>query len=155
MDERNWVAPFERDIFDWRSLSLVPRQMLNEVFGRTGPSVDLHEDPNGFTLTAEIPGVSPDDLDITVNEQSVTLRGETRREESRDERGYKISERRYGSFYRTVPLPSEVKPDQATASYSDGVLEIRLTKRRGQDVTSRRIQVSSSPPRTPEEKAQL
>lgn len=154
MDERHWLAPFERDVFDWRPFSLVPRQFFNEVLGRTGPSIDLHEDSDGFTLTAEIPGVTPDDLDITVNEQSVTLKGETRREEARDERGYKISERRYGSFYRTIPLPSEVKPDQATANYSNGVLEIRLVKRRGQDMTSRKIRVNAAPPQRPEGNAQ-
>lgn len=146
MDDRNWLSPFDRD--DLRSLALWPRQFFNDVFdqvnqARMGPYVDLHEGTNAFTLTAEIPGVSPQDLDITVNEQSVTLKGEIRKDNVRGEKGYRLAERRYGNFYRTVPLPSEINPDQAMARYRDGLVEITLPKMEKNQTRGRKLTINN------------
>jgi HSP20 family protein len=144
MDERgnnNWLSPFDRDVLD-RPISQWSRMFFNEMLGRMGPSIDLHEDPHGFTLTAEMPGINPEDIDITVDEQAVTIKGESRRTVEKDDKGYKMSERRYGNFYRTVSLPTEVIPDQAVAEYENGVLEIKLTKSQPQEDRSRRIKVN-------------
>lgn len=146
MDDRNWLSPFDRD--DLRTLALWPRQFFNDVFSqvnqaRMGPYVDLHEGASAFTLTAEIPGVSPQDLEITVNEQSVTLKGEIRRDNVREEKGYRLAERRYGNFYRTVQLPSEVNPDQAVAHYRDGLVEITLPKMEKNQVRGRKLTINN------------
>jgi HSP20 family protein len=138
----NWLAPFDRDMLD-RPISQWSRMFFNEMLGRMGPSVDLHEDQRGFTLSAEIPGINPEDIDITVDEKSVTIKGESRRSLEKDEKGYKMSERRYGSFSRTVSLPVEVIPDQAVADYENGVLEIKLVKSQPQEDRSRRIKVNN------------
>ena len=108
---------------------IVPRN-LNELFrgGSFGPSVDLKETEQEIILKADIPGVNQEDLDITVDENAVILKGETKQEESREEKGYHLSERRYGSFYRTISLPAEVKSEEATARYKNGVLELRIPK---------------------------
>ena len=58
----------------------------------------------------------------------VIFKGETKRDETRNEKGYHLTERRYGSFYRTIPLPAEVKSEAAKARYTNGVLELRIPK---------------------------
>ena len=88
----------------------------------------MKETEQEIILHADIPGVNQEDLDITVDENLVILKGETKREQNREEKGYHLMERRYGSFYRTIPLPIEVKPDQAVAHYKNGVLELRIPK---------------------------
>lgn len=130
MDNRNWLSPFNNDFWGDRFFN----QMMPKAFGdllRTGnfgPSIDVKETDDEIILQADIPGVNREDLDITVEDNVVILKGETKRDETREEKGYHLSERRYGSFYRTVPLPMEVKSDQATARYRNGVLELRVPK---------------------------
>jgi len=80
-------------------------------------------------VTAELPGlVSKDDVEITATENSLSIRGEVRRTQEAAERDYHRSERFYGTFARTVSLPAEVDPERATASYRNGILEIRIPK---------------------------
>lgn len=130
MENKNWLSPFGNDFWGDRFFNqLVPRT-FNDFFrtGNFGPSVDLRETDNEIVLHADIPGVNREDLDITVDENMVILKGETKRDQTREERGYHLTERRYGSFYRTIPLPVEVKSDQAVAHYKNGVLELRVPK---------------------------
>ncbi|MDK2835866.1 MAG: hypothetical protein PWP21_643 [Thermosediminibacterales bacterium] len=97
------------------------------VFGRQ-PSVDIFQTENDVVIKAEMPGVNPQDLDINVTENTVTLQGEIKHINETNEEGYIRKERRYGKFYRTFPLPVEVKPENARASLKNGILEIRLPK---------------------------
>jgi HSP20 family protein len=92
------------------------------------PAVDLCEDDDTFTLKAEIPGVEPENVDITVTPENITLRGTVDREEEEQEEGYIRSERRYGEFARTVALPAEIKPGTARATFKNGVLTVVLPK---------------------------
>ena len=92
-----------------------------------GPSsfvrVEDFVDDGTYVLRADMPGVDPDkDLDVTIEGDLVTIRGE-RREEQKDKNHHEIH---YGSFARSVPLPRGVRPDQVTARYNDGVLEVRI-----------------------------
>lgn len=93
-----------------------------------GPRVDVTETDETVTVTAEIPGISPEEIDISVTEEEVTLRGEIRRSSDIDEAGYRRRERRYGAFSRVIPLPSPVKPGETTADYHDGILDITIPK---------------------------
>ncbi|TCL54749.1 heat shock protein Hsp20 [Hydrogenispora ethanolica] len=130
MENKNWLSPFGNDLWSDRFFNqLVPRG-INDFFkgGNFGPSVDLRETDREIILHADIPGVNREDLDITVDENVVILKGEIKKDETRTEKGYHLSERRYGSFYRTIPLPAEVHSEQATARYKDGVLELRIPK---------------------------
>ena len=108
-----------------------------------GPSVDVHETETRVVVTAEIPGVEPTDLNVTVDELQITISGETKRSSERDEDGYRLKERRIGRFSRTVPLPAEVKPDEAWADYKHGVLEVRMNKAEQGRIRSRRLQINA------------
>ena len=131
MDQR-WLSPFNNNGF------LEPGRIFNQFFPRNfrdlweqksfGPSIDMRETEKEIIIKADLPGVNQEDLDITVNENAVQLKGEVKQEENRNERGYHMTERRYGSFYRTIPLPSEVISEQATAKYRNGVLELTIPK---------------------------
>ncbi|MBE3575362.1 MAG: Hsp20/alpha crystallin family protein [Firmicutes bacterium] len=113
---RHWMAPF---LEPWDD---------DHLGAAWGPSVDLRETREAFVLSADIPGVDPDRVEITVHPNSVVLRGEVANEHNVERDGYRLQERRRGAFYRTVALPGEVRPNEATADYQNGVLEITLPK---------------------------
>jgi HSP20 family protein len=79
-------------------------------------------------VRAEVPGVEKDDLDISVSDNTVTIKGETRREEKEEKGDYYRSEISRGTFTRTVMLPGVVATDKAKAKFKDGVLELKLPK---------------------------
>lgn len=92
------------------------------------PAVDVYEEGDHVVVKAEIPGASKEDIEVAVNDSVLTIHGQKeRREEVREDKYYR-SERSYGSFTRSVGLPSEVQAGKATATFTDGVLEVRLPK---------------------------
>ena len=93
-----------------------------------GPKVDVYETDDAVSVKAELPGVDPADIEINATEDTVTLTGETRREEEVDEEGYYRSERSFGRFQRRIDLPAAVKANEAKATFKNGVLEITLPK---------------------------
>ncbi len=92
------------------------------------PLVDLLDEGDKFRLVVELPGMSKEDIDVRVTEDSVTIRAE--KKGSREEKGknYFIRERTYATYYRTIPLPEPVIPEETKARYNNGVLEIVLKK---------------------------
>jgi HSP20 family protein len=106
------------------------------------PPVDLQEVEDEFVAKASMPGIKPDDVHIKVASDILTIRGESR--EERDEKKCKwyLGERRFGSMYRSLTLPSPVNEDQTQAKMHDGVLEIRLPK--AEEVIGKQIKVTSS-----------
>jgi HSP20 family protein len=109
-------------------------QLVPRAFGdffrasNIGPSVDFWETDLELILLADIPGINQEDLDITVNDNEVILKGEIRHYETLEENGYYLTERRSGSFYRAIPMPVQVKSENAIAKYKNGVLELRIPK---------------------------
>ena len=102
--------------------------------------VDVEETPSKVIVTAEIPGIeSKDDLNIQVNENVLTIRGEVKCLKHDEERTSSYSERYFGSFTRKIMLPAKVKTDGAHASYRNGILE--LTFEKDQHPAARRIEV--------------
>ena len=93
------------------------------------PRVDISQTEQHVIATAEVPGLTAkEDMEITVSENTLSLRGEIKRgQETKDERYYH-AERYYGSFERHITLPAEIEPDQTTASYHNGILEIKMPK---------------------------
>nr|WP_232219488.1 Hsp20/alpha crystallin family protein [Hydrogenivirga sp. 128-5-R1-1] len=92
------------------------------------PPVDVYETDSEVVVKAELPGVKKEDIDITIKENAVHLKAERKEErEEKTENVYRV-ERFYGTIERIVPLPTEVKPEEAKAEYKDGVLEIRIPK---------------------------
>lgn len=91
------------------------------------PAVDVFENEDHVVVKAEVPGVDKEDLDVNLSGSTLTIKGEKKEDQTKKE-SYYYRERSHGSFIRIVQLPAEVKAKLATASFKDGVLEIRLPK---------------------------
>jgi len=127
----------DRDMF--RFFDSIPFSLSGR---NIGPRVDVYDVKDKIVVKAEIPGVSKEDLNIYVDENSLRISGQTRREnEFTDENAFH-SERYYGSFSRTIPLPAEVKSEQAEASYKDGVLSVILPKAEPSKNRGRKIDIN-------------
>lgn len=92
------------------------------------PVIDIIEDENEIRVKAEVPGCRAEDIDISVQGNTLSISGEKKHEEERKEKGYYYEERSYGSFRRDMTLPADVEPGKIDASCKDGVLTIRLPK---------------------------
>jgi HSP20 family protein len=92
------------------------------------PSVDMYESGDSIVLRADLPGIDPKDVDVRVTDNTVSIRGDVRREQRTDEEGFYYSERQYGTFFRSIPLPRQVRPEQSRAAYRNGILEITMPK---------------------------
>lgn len=91
-------------------------------------AVDVIENDDGFVLKAPVPGVKPEEIDITIVGNSITIKGETKSEEKIEEANYLRRELRYGSFQRSLTLPVEVEASKAEAIFENGVLNLTLPK---------------------------
>ena len=96
--------------------------------GEVSSSVDIHEEGNDVVVKAEIPGMKKENIHVDINDKTVTIRGEGKKEEKVERKKYSRLERSYGSIVRVVDLPEEVQTDKARASFKDGVLEVRVPK---------------------------
>lgn len=92
------------------------------------PAVDVFEGESGYVLTAEVPGVAAEDLDIQVENGALTMRGERKLENVEERDGYTHVERSYGSFVRTFTLPDTADSESVEAELKDGVLTLRIPK---------------------------
>jgi HSP20 family protein len=92
------------------------------------PTLDMYEEKNDVIVKAEMPGMAKENIEITLSDSTLTLKGEKKKEEEVKEKDYYRCEREYGSFLRTLELPSAVKADGVKATFKDGVLEVRLPK---------------------------
>lgn len=106
------------------------------------PSIDISDTEDALVVTAEVPGVDAEDLDISVSGDMLTLSGQKKEQREERREGFYHSERRFGSFRRTVTLPVPVNREEITAECRDGVLRIRLPKSEG--ATPKRIPVTVS-----------
>ncbi|HEX6972622.1 MAG TPA: Hsp20/alpha crystallin family protein [Limnochordia bacterium] len=118
---RQWAERFNR---------LLPDSLLRGDGRQWQPRVDIAETDTEVIVRADLPGVEPENIDVRVQGQSLTLKGEVEQTTESEERGYHQIERRWGSFFRQLSLPAPVDPDSAQASYRNGVLEIRMQKER-------------------------
>jgi len=92
------------------------------------PDVDLKETEREFTISASLPGMSKDDINIDVTHDRITISGERKAEEEKPEERYHVRQQNYGTFRVSYVLPSEVKPDDVKAVYKNGILEVKLPK---------------------------
>jgi HSP20 family protein len=102
-----------------------------EALTTTGfaPPVDVYEDEHNITLKLEVPGIDEKDIDVRIENNTLTVHGERKFEKEEKEENFRRVERQYGSFTRSFTLPSSVDPGQVSADYEKGVLKIRLAKR--------------------------
>jgi len=96
--------------------------------GHREPFIDVIENDKEIIATAEMPGLEKQDIKINVTEDMLEISAETKHEEKKEDKGYIYRERRSGSYYRAISLPSPVDPDTSKASYENGVLEIKMPK---------------------------
>lgn len=113
----------------WRPMSWerAPWSGLMSLDGRW-PRVDIVERDKEVVVRAEVPGIDRKDLDVSVSDSSVTIKGETHRDKEEEDGDFYRCERARGAFARTLSLPAEVDADKVAARFSDGVLEITLPK---------------------------
>jgi HSP20 family protein len=103
------------------------------------PALDIFERKDAYLVTVELPGIKPEDLDITMEDGLLTIQGERQFTQESSEQQFHRVERRYGAFRRSITLPAQVQAEQIEASFEDGVLQIMVPKM--EEATPKRIQV--------------
>jgi HSP20 family protein len=140
-----WQDPFllsPREFFSANPFSLMRRmsEEMDRVFGEFGwgraqeqgdggtwtPAVEVSEREGNYVVTAELPGLRPEDVKVEVANDALVIEGERKYEHEESKGGVRRSERRYGRFYRAIPLPEGVNPDQVKANFQNGVLEVKM-----------------------------
>ncbi|HSR50172.1 MAG TPA: Hsp20/alpha crystallin family protein [Acidobacteriota bacterium] len=117
------------DLFDRVFNDLEPSRHRPEASKGWLPAVDIHEDPEGLTFTAEVPGFNKEDLNISVEDGTLTVSGERQRESQEEGRQFHRVERSYGRFERSFALPTNVDSGNISASLKNGLLTISIPKR--------------------------
>src|SRR5581483_9072074 len=130
------------------------RQMMDRLFdqafvtpqtghaGFGGPALNAYEEGDNYVVETQVPGLKPEDIDVTLEQGVLTIRGETKTEQERKERNYLVREHRTGSFSRSLRLPYAVDADAVQATYEHGVL--RLTMPKAAEAKPRRIQIGGA-----------
>ena len=136
-------------------------RLLRDTFGPEGreealtttgfaPLVDVYEDEHNITLKIEVPGIDEKDIDVRIEDNTLTVHGERKFEKEEKEENYRRIERQYGSFTRTFTLPTTVDADKVSAHYDKGVLKIALAKKA--EAKPKQIKVSVGSEKTLEAK---
>jgi HSP20 family protein len=112
--------------------------------GGMTPMIDMRETDDAYILEAELPGVKPEDAEVTLDGQTLVIRGRFGEEREHDSKGrYLVRERRAGAYARAITLPGGIDPDKVTSSFANGELTITLPK--AAEAKARRIPVSAGP----------
>ena len=101
---------------------------VRDGWSMASPAIDMYQTDNEVVVRASIPGIKAEEVQINVTGDVLTLKGEVNQEEERKDRAWHIREQRFGSFERSVALPTSVKSDQAEAVFENGILTITLPK---------------------------
>ena len=161
MSNLPWKRPVHSDFFGRDPFSMFDRMMTNFFEGTPTaawpkalakdpaaagflPPIDMRETESDIAITAELPGLDEKDVQITLDQDSVTIRGEKRFEKTNNTKDRQYIERSYGSFQRTLPLPCEVDRERTAASFKKGVLEIHLPKSTTAKAQARQVPIKSA-----------
>ncbi len=128
----DFFEPFPRSPFWLRRLET----------GMIVPKVDMYEKDGKLVVKAEIPGVDKENIELSITKDALTIKGEVKKEEEVKEKDYHLLERNYGSFNKTIPLTEDVDSDKAEATYKNGVLEIKLPRKK--EAKPKEIKISSN-----------
>jgi len=118
--------------------------------GTFAPAVDVYEDEHNITLKIEVPGIDEKDIDVRIENHTLTVHGERKFEKEEKEENYRRVERQYGSFTRSFTLPNTVDAEKVSANYDKGVLKIKLAKKA--EAKPKQIKVSVGSEKTLEAK---
>lgn len=136
-----WMERFEELFADvWPPVWPVLR--FPEELAMRVPPLDVYEEGGSVVVKAELPGMKKDEIEIHVSGDELTISGKKEKEEKIERKDYRRVERSAGLFRRTVSLPAAVEPEKVTASYKDGVLEIRAPRIDGAEPKGRKVEVS-------------
>ena len=119
--------------------SLWPRRTWVSAQGNL--LIDMYQTDDDVVVKTSLPGINPDEVDITVTGDTLTIKGEHKEEQETKEENYHYKERRFGSFSRTVDLPAVVKSDKADATFEDGVLTLTMPK--SEETKPKQIKIKS------------
>lgn len=108
------------------------------------PAVDVTETDSHVVIKADLPGLTEKDIEVTLEENSLLLKGEKREEKDETRKGIHRIERSYGSFFRRIPLPAEIVNEKVEATFERGVLRIKLPKREEEKGSHRRIEIKTA-----------
>ncbi len=108
------------------------------------PALEVSDTKDAVIVKAQVPGVSQDQLQVNITDETLTVKGEMKEEEKKEEKNFYRQEFRYGAFERTVALPMAVQADKATAQLKDGVLEITLPKSASAQAKVKQIPIQAS-----------
>ncbi|MSO70536.1 MAG: Hsp20/alpha crystallin family protein [Alphaproteobacteria bacterium] len=113
-------------LFDnfWRGFDRPFAGFLSESESVTEPCINVAETDSGVEITAELPGMDEKDIEVSVSDDTITIKGEKKSEREEKKKGYYLAERSYGSIYRSLQLPAGVDGSQATAEFKQGVLTV-------------------------------
>ncbi len=117
---RGWMRPFHWEGPSWRNLTASLENRL--------PRVDVVDRAEEVVVRAEVPGVDKENLDVSLTDNTITIKGSTSHEEKEERGDYYRSEMSRGSFARTIPLPADVDGSKAKATFKDGILEVTVPK---------------------------
>ena len=124
-----------------------PFKDMEPMFGRLAsrrlPHTDVEESGKSYVVSMELAGVGEEDLDLTITENMMTVKGEKKSEREEKEKDYHLTERSYGRFERSFRLPDEVNADKAKAEFKNGVLKVTLPKRPAAKKKTRKIDVKT------------
>ena len=112
--------------------------------GLWSPRVEAFQKSDKFIVRAELPGLKKDDIQVELKEDVITIQGSRKEEHEEEREGYYHSEREYGQFYRTIPLPEGVISESAQASFKDGVLEITMQAPPAEATRGRRVEIKDA-----------
>lgn len=144
---RGFQSDVERMFENFFGTASTPFSLFSRPFtsGSEGalvvPSVDVKESDNAIEITAELPGIKEEDIELTLRDGVLTLRGEKRVERDDKDNNYHMTERRFGAFQRSFRLPEDVDNKACEANYENGVLHIFLPKREGASDRGQRIEI--------------
>lgn len=116
----------------------------NGLLSVTGPRTDVTETDEAVDVSVELPGMDEKDIDVSLSDDVLTIRGEKKAEREEKKKGYYLAERSYGSFYRSIPLPPGVDSEKAEAQFKKGVLTVSLPKTPEAQAKVRKIEVKAS-----------
>ena len=144
-----WISPFYslqkeiNRIFDNFFSEITSDRFFGDSGGIFIPSVDIKEKEKEIIVTAELPGMDADDIEINISDDVLTLRGEKKEDKEEKDSSFYRRECFYGSFHRDIPLPVEIDPDKVEADFKRGVLKIRLPKKPESERKAKKIQVKT------------
>ncbi|OJY76139.1 MAG: hypothetical protein BGP12_01145 [Rhodospirillales bacterium 70-18] len=124
-----------------RPSTAAPAKTASSVFEMVVPAVDVTEDAAAFVVTAELPGMTEKDVEVSVVGGMLTLKGEKRQEKEEHKKDFYLTERSFGSFERSFSLPDGVDDDKVGARFTNGVLTVILPKKPGTATATRKIEV--------------